>query len=287
MSELDEVYNNYDSQNREYTKEEYAEFKRNEKQQVYDLIDTTAEKVVSNETEFKKYLDTQSKFEQYSIGNIMLITAQMPQATQLKEFESWKNLKAYIKKFAQGVKILEPADSYMREDGTVGTNYNVKKVYDISQTNSRQRNGQMRYDDKILLKILLNSSLSRVKIVDNIPNTDRKALYELGSDTLFIARGAEPPKIFYEITEELAKQELGEESSFKNKCVSYIICKKYGIDVSSYDFKDISYRFQDLDARQIRDELEPIRSATESINNRISDYVQKLTRDSKNKEKVR
>lgn len=287
MNELDEVYNSYDFQNREYSKEEYANFKRNEKQQVYDLIDATAEKSVSNEADFKKYLDTQSKFEQYSVGNIMLITAQMPEATQLREFESWKNAKAYIKKFSQGVKILEPADNYMRSDGTVGTNYNVKNVYDVSQTNSRQRNNQMRYDDKILIKILLNSSSSKVRIVDDIPNTDRKALYELESDTLFIAKGSEPPKIFHEITEELAKQELGEENSFKNKCVSYSICKKYGIDVSNYDFKDVSYRFQDMDARQIREELEPIRSATENVNNRISEYIQRLTRDNRKRENIR
>lgn len=108
MNELDEVYNNYDSQNREFSKEEYAEFKRNEKQQIYELIDNTAESAVTNGEGFKKYLDTQSKFEQYSVGNAFLVMAQMPEATQLRDYESWRSSGAYLKKYPNAVKILEP-----------------------------------------------------------------------------------------------------------------------------------------------------------------------------------
>lgn len=60
MSELDEVYDSYDSTNRQYSKEEYAEYKKQEKQEIYSLIDSTAEKIVTNGKEFQKYLDTQA-----------------------------------------------------------------------------------------------------------------------------------------------------------------------------------------------------------------------------------
>jgi hypothetical protein len=53
-------------------------------------------------------LDSQSKFDNYSVGNALLVTAQMPQATQLRDYESWKNAGAYLKKFPKYVKILEP-----------------------------------------------------------------------------------------------------------------------------------------------------------------------------------
>lgn len=178
----------------------------------------------------------------------------------------------------------------MREDGSVGINYNVKKVYDITEVNLRQKTRQMKYDDKILLRVLLNSSSSKVKIVDNIPNTDKGAKYDFNEDTLYIARGAESPKIFYEVTEELAKQEIGENSSldnFKNYCVSYMLCKKYNIDVSNYNFSKIPEQLRNLEAREIREELEPLRNAMESINSRMSDYIQKLTRDSKSRDKER
>lgn len=106
MNELEEVFKNYDS--KEYNKEEYAEYKRKEKEQVYGMIDSIAEKVVKDENEFKKYLDSQCKFDSYSVGNALLVTAQMPQATQLRDYESWKNAGAYLKKAPKFVKILEP-----------------------------------------------------------------------------------------------------------------------------------------------------------------------------------
>ena len=65
MGELDQVFDNYSKKNRQYNKEEWIEYKKQEKQGVYALIDTTAEKIVQDGQEFKKYLDTQSKFEQY------------------------------------------------------------------------------------------------------------------------------------------------------------------------------------------------------------------------------
>lgn len=176
----------------------------------------------------------------------------------------------------------------MREDGSIGTNYNVKKVYDITQVHSRQKTRNMRYDDKILLKVFLNSSNSQLKIVDDIPNTDKGALYDYSEDTLYIKRGAETPKIFHELSQELAKQEIGEDSSldmFKAYCVSYMLCKKYNIDVSNYDFSEIPSQLQNMDAKEIREELAPMGEAMGNINARMSAYIQKLTRDSKAKER--
>lgn len=295
MSELDEVYDSYDSNNRQYSKEEYAEYKRNEKTQIYEMIDKTAEKIVTNGEEFKKYLDSQSKFDSYSVGNALLVTAQMPKATQLRDLDSWASVNAYKKKFAKFVKILEPGDSYMREDGSVGVNYNVKKVYDITQVNTRQKPRNMRYDDKILLRIFLNSSNAKVNIVDQIPYTDRSALYNQEENVLYIARGAEAPKIFHEVTEELAFQDFAEQKdtgdvsleNFKAACVSYMICKKYNIDVSNYDFSNIPVQLQNMDAKEIREELEPIRNAMENVNSRINGYIQRLTRENKSRENER
>ena len=191
MGELDQVFDNYNRKNRQYNKEEWIEYKKQEKQEVYALIDTTAEKIVQDGQEFKKYLDTQSKFEQYSVGNNLLITAQMPEATALRDYDSWTNVGGFLKKNRKNdVKILEPADSYMREDGKVATNYNVKYLTDISQVSIRKNpNPMMRYDNKLLLRVFLNSSQAKVEVVNEIPNTDRSALYDAEKDVLYIARG--------------------------------------------------------------------------------------------------
>lgn len=290
MGELDQVFNNYSRKNRQYNKEEWIEYKKQEKQEVYALIDTTAEKIVQEGKEFKKYLDTQSKFEQYSLGNNLLITAQMPEATVLRDYDSWTNIGGFPKRNRKDVKILEPADSYMRTDGSVGTNYNVKYLTDISQVSIRQKQNPMRYDNKLLLTVFLNSSQAKVEIVDTIPNTDRGALYDAEKDVLYVARGAEIPKIFHEVTQELAKQEIGENTeldAFKANCVSYMVCKKYGIDVSNYNVTDIPYELKGLSGKEIREELEPIHDAMENISGRTGHYIELLAKQNREKEQAR
>lgn len=178
----------------------------------------------------------------------------------------------------------------MREDGTLGTNYNVKYVYDISQVQTSHRTRSLRFDNKILLKILLNSGISNVKVVDEIPDTNRHALYNKNADLLYIARGAEAPQIFYEVTHELAKQEIGEDSfldAFKNYCASYMICKKYNIDVSNYNFDKGIEQLQGMDAREIKEELEPMRNALEHIERRMSNCIKQIMLESKEKTQVR
>lgn len=292
MGELDQVFDNYNKKNRQYNKEEWIEYKKQEKQGVYALIDTTAEKIVQDGQEFKKYLDTQSKFEQYSVGNNLLITAQMPEATVLRDYDSWTNVGGFPKKNRKNdIKILEPADSYMREDGTKATNYNVKYLTDISQVSIRKKpNPIMRYDNKLLLRVFLNSSQAKVEVVNEIPNTDRSALYDSEKDVLYIARGAEAPQIFHEVTQELAKQEIGENTeldAFKANCVSYMVCKKYGIDVSNYNVTDIPYELKELSAKEIREELEPIHDAMENISGRTSHCIELLAKQSREKEQAR
>lgn len=284
MGELDQVYENYDKRKKEYNKEEYAEFKKKEKSEVYELIDKTADKIIQDKQEFKKYLNTQAKFEQYSVGNALLILAQMPEATMLRDYESWTNVGGFPKRFRKNVKILEPGNSYMREDGSERINYNVKYVCNISQVNIKQKPRIMRYDNKLLLKVFLNSNQGNLQIVDEIPDSSRCALYDKEQDTLYIARGSDQPRIFHELAQELAKQELGEDSvidSFKISCVSYMVCKKYGIDVSNYNIVDIPFEFKEMSPKEIREELEQIRDALENIDTRANHYIKML----QNKEK--
>ena len=71
------------------SKEEYAQKKKAEKDAVYKLIDDTAKETVNDPNRFAAFLDTQSKFDRYSATNALLIYAQNPGATQLKDFNDW------------------------------------------------------------------------------------------------------------------------------------------------------------------------------------------------------
>lgn len=290
MGELDQVYETFNRRKKEYNKEEYIEFKKKEKQEVYELIDKTAEKIVQNGEDFKQYLDTKSRFEQYSVGNTLLVMAQMPNATMVRDYDSWVSSGGFPKKKRRDIKILEPADSYMREDGSIGTNYNVKYVTDISQVNIRQKQRIANYDKKLLLKVFLNSNQSNLQIVDSIPNTDKSALYNKENGTLYVAKGSDAPYIFYDVTRELAKQEIGEENpldTFKINCVSYMLCKKYGVDVSNYNITEVPFELKEMSAKEIREELEPINNAMENICGRTNYYIEMFAKQNREQEQAR
>ena len=85
------------------------------------------------------YLDVQSRFDLYSVSNAILIAAQCPEATRLADFDSWKARGMYVRRGADAITILEPGKEYQRDDGSVGVSYNVRKVFDISQTRAAQR----------------------------------------------------------------------------------------------------------------------------------------------------
>lgn len=81
----------------------------------------------------------QSRFSRYTPTNALLILAQMPEATQLKDFAGWKEAGVSVQRKPKSVKILEPGKEYDREDGTRGTSFEVKRVFDVSQTRGRVR----------------------------------------------------------------------------------------------------------------------------------------------------
>ena len=177
MNDIDDIVSvaNNSTQNKSFDKNAWMKKKQEERKSAYDLIDKTATEIVSDSSKFKTYLDVQGRMNKYSVGNALLITAQMPNATQLKEFSDWKEAGAFIKKNANSIIILEPGDSYTRADGTQATSYNPKKMFDISQTTFKQNNKLNDYDDKTKLTALLKDCPVNIKVVDEISGTNRVA----------------------------------------------------------------------------------------------------------------
>ncbi len=57
---------------------------------------------------FRKFLLTMSKFHNYSIGNLVLIMLQKPDATRVAGFNTWKDLGRWVNKGEKGIAILAP-----------------------------------------------------------------------------------------------------------------------------------------------------------------------------------
>jgi uncharacterized membrane protein (UPF0127 family) len=57
---------------------------------------------------FRQFLMTMSKFHDYSIGNLILIAMQKPDATRVAGFTTWKDLGRWVKRGERGIAILAP-----------------------------------------------------------------------------------------------------------------------------------------------------------------------------------
>ena len=103
MNDFDEIMANANGSNttkekKPFDKSAWIEKKQQERQEVYDLMDKMADEVKTDLNKYKQYLDVQGRFDKYSVGNALVITASNPNATQLKEFDDWKETGAFIKK---------------------------------------------------------------------------------------------------------------------------------------------------------------------------------------------
>ena len=287
MSNLDDIFDapKAPQEQGSFDKTAWAEKKQTERTAVYELIDETADGIRADCGKLKTYLDVQSRFDRYSVGNALLIMAQMPEATRVGDFDYWKENNASIKKNERGVSILEPGNEYTREDGSIGVSYNVKKVFDVSQTTAKEKAlPTVARDGRLLIKALMNKSPVPISAVDELPDSSMGAFYDHDKKEIFVCKGMDAPDIFKCLSQELAHAELaGKDYSragvgFRAYCVSYALCKRYGVDATSYEFKSMPANIRSMDAQAVRSELGVIRDTANEISSRMARALDKTPR---------
>lgn len=282
MNNFDDLFHAQGSQpysgSQSFDKAAWAEKKKAERQAVYDLADTTAKSVCSDGGRFRSYLDVQARFDRYSVTNALLILAQMPQATQIKDYDGWKDNGASVRRHPQSISILEPGSEYTREDGKIGISYNVKKVFDVSQTTMRGKvQPAVRMDDRLLLKALIHRPPVPMQTVDDLPG-NMGALYGHDQQVIFVRRGMDAPSIFRSVSMELAHAEIAatrtdytrEEAAFTAYSASYLLCRKYGVEAGGYDFSALPENLRESNPQAQRAALTEIRDTAEAISSRMS-----------------
>lgn len=261
-----------------FDKEAWKQQKQEQREMVYAMIDDTAQTVARDGAAFQKYLDVQSRFDRYSVANALLILAQKPDATRIADFDTWKEQGAYIRKKETGFYILEPGEEYQREDGTVGISYNPKKMFDISQTgNSRKRETPTYPDDRTRIKALMDHAPVPIRISDALPE-GTNALYRPDTREIQIRKGMDAGNIFRALSQELAHAEMDKgdgsyrrsDHAFHAYCVSYMLCKQYGVDTNGYRFDRAPQMLEGMDPQEVRAELSVIREAAGEISGRMN-----------------
>ena len=255
-----------------FDKEEWIQQKKAEKEKAYEMIEQEAELMVHDTEKIQNYLNLQSRFPRYSVGNILLLSVQKPEATRIGDYRSWRERNVYIRKGETGIIILEPGKEYKRQDGSTAVSYNAKHVFDISQTTAQEyQDPVIQWDRKLLLRALAYNAPCEFKTVDaqELPE-NIAALYDPGTRCIRVGRDHDYTRIFQHVARELAHAHMDqgdykrEEHEFTAQCVSYILCKRNQVDTEGL-FLDPPDTIKSLDSKKMRKELKKIRDIAGDI----------------------
>jgi len=220
------------------------------KQMIEDALTSLTESLENGQSdELKKYLQTMSRFHQYSLRNVMLIALQKPSATHVAGFHAWKKHGRFVKKGENGIVIIAPL-VYKKE--TVENDDNSRNVteingfkgvyvFDISQTDGDElpefasvQGDPTRYQEK------LGNFISANGITLEYSDTLHADGCSSGGK-ITIRSGLSLAQDFSVKIHELAHEFLhhsGEKLSKTQKeteaeAVAYVVCQSIGLDTNT------------------------------------------------------
>jgi antirestriction protein ArdC len=205
---------------------------------------------------FRRYLDAQSKFHNYSWGNVLLILGQRPDASQIAGFRTWQSMGRYVRRGERGIRILVPMRRRIGpesdedgEDAEAETRlyFGTGHVFDVSQTEGAPlpevavptlegEQGRELYDR--LSAIALAEGVS----VEPVPELQGEMMgYYDALSRRIVLRQAAPRQMTKTLAHELAHHFGGgtrsnpEEESFA-EATAYVVCARFGLDTGERSF---------------------------------------------------
>ena len=138
--------------------------RREQLKEITDRLEAGVKEYMTNDVQFRKVLEAMSKFHHYSANNVLLIAMQMPEATRVASYTTWKTkFNRQVMRGQKGLSIIAPAPVKERREREVidsrtgspvlGTDgkpkteevevtiprFKVEKVFDLSQTTGDPR----------------------------------------------------------------------------------------------------------------------------------------------------
>ena len=285
------IYDVFSGGSKPFDKAEWAAQKQAQRQEAYELIDNTCSEMMADGESFRQYLDVQGRFDRYSVANAVLVSAQMPEATQLKDYNAWKQSRVYVNKDAQKIVILEPSKEYTRDDGTKAVGYNAKVVYDISETSAKDR--QQAQEPKTMRELV--SAMIDASPVPFVPVADLEipAYYDSKQQTIFIKTGLTEEQLFVSMAKEVSAavfdfkhNESRDASDFKSFCVAYMVSTRYGVDTRGFSFDRLPREFSEMDTQVFKGELGSMRDVLGEVQSEMYKSMEK-NKPARNKEQER
>ena len=285
------IYDVFSGGSRPFDKAEWAAQKQAQRKDAYELIDNTCAEMMISGDRFRQYLDVQGRLDRYSVNNAILVSVKKPDATLPKDKATWKANRVYVNKNAQPIPILEPSKEYTRDDGTKAVSYNVKVVYDISDTSAADR--QQPQEQKSMRELV--SALIDASPVPCVPVDDLElpAYYDSSQQTIFVKKGLSEEVLFISMAKEVSAavydfkyNESRDASDFKSFCVAYMVSSRYGVDTKGFDFSRLPREYDGMDTQVFKGELGTMRDVLGETQSDMYKSMEK-NKPARNKEQER
>lgn len=269
--------------------EAYKKQKKDENKRLYEMVDEAAPLVVSDPKYFEQYLNIESNNDQYSSRNLLLVFAQKPDATLIKDTKLWKQEHAYKRKGEKEIVIKEPNGEYTNSQGEVCTNYMSKYMLDISQINTHKKPLQETYDERTRLLLLVSNTPVSFAIKNDLPN-DAYAFYDPADKTIYAQEDLKSDIAFCAIAKEVAHavMDKGDGSYNRNEtnihayCCAYMLCKKFDLDVSRFDFNYVKDVYAGREIDDIKKDLSSLRDSYSTMSEYVNLAIYKMKEKQKN-----
>jgi hypothetical protein len=279
-----------------FDKKEWAAKKQSQRKSAYEIIENTCTKLIAGGDLFRQYLNVQGRFDRYSVNNAILVAAQFPEATQLKDWTAWKQNRVYINRDAQKITILEPGKEYTRDDGSKAVSYNTKIVYDVSQTSAalsqaaKKASPAEKKSMRELVAALIDASPVPFQPVKEL---EIPVFYDSNQQVIFVRQGLAEAQLFAGMAKETAAavfalkcNESRAASEFSSYCVTYMLSSRYGVDTKGFHFDHIPDEWAKMDVQAIKKELGNMRDVLGEIQSQLYKSLEK-NKPPRNKEQER
>src|SRR6266516_637205 len=213
-------------------------------------------KIQDSET-FRRYLDAQSRFHQYSWGNVLLILLQRPDATRIAGYRTWQSMGRYVRRREKGIRIIVPythrhEPEFEDEEAPVFTCFRSGVVFDISQTEGEplpevqvpelQGNQGLGLFRKLETLAILEGL--KVRRGNTRLTGEMMGFYEPGARAIFL-REASLRQMTKTLAHELAHHFGGGATSNPEEetcaeAVAYVVCARFGLDTGERSFPYIA-----------------------------------------------
>ena len=226
--------------------------------------------------QFKSFLDTMSKFHNYSLNNIHLLKMQNPNVTQVASFNKWKtDFDRTVKKGARALKVwvpyqvktkipenqkelnFSPSENEMDQKEITVTRFKLGNVFDVSQTEGKELpkaihelTGSVKDYEDLYRAAKAVSMDNQVPIsFEEIKRENTRGYYSPSENRIVISKKLKGEEhILKTIFHEMAHADLhkgtnahyGDDQYRKQELqaesVAYVVASHFGFDTSSYSF---------------------------------------------------